>query len=213
MPDVTADTILRMFPADYSQVVEKTEKLKELMAASEEIKVTSELGTNLILPVKNRRVIASTGVLHNIGASGNIPSGEASITPWEDKAYGTIVIDGTIGGLGKVINPITIEVVDGSAVSFTGKGGEAKVLSRLLNKYGEEGKVISAFGMGTNHNAIEIGMILEDEKVEGMVHVSFGNNMNLGGRIKIPMHIDATMTNSDVYFDNEQVVAKGKLLI
>ena len=55
--------------------------------------------------------------------------------------------------------------------------------------------------------------ILEDEKVLGTIHIAFGNNVGMGGNVNIPIHIDGIITKPTVYFDDEVVMEKGKLLI
>lgn len=44
---------------------------------------------------------------------------------------------------------------------------------------------MAEFGIGTNYKAKLVGLILEDEKVFGTIHIAFGNNLSMGGRISV----------------------------
>jgi leucyl aminopeptidase (aminopeptidase T) len=55
-------------------------------------------------------------------------------------------------------------------------------------------------------------MILEDEKVFGTIHIAFGNNLTMGGRISVSSHLDGLVKEPDVYFDDEMIMKKGKMI-
>ncbi|MFW6276088.1 MAG: aminopeptidase, partial [Bacteroidota bacterium] len=105
---------------------------------------------------------------------------------------------------------VTVEIEDGKAVKFSGSGGEARVLSRLINRYGDYGKVLAEYGIGTNYKAEITGEILEDQKILGMSHFGFGNNLMLGGKNKVPIHIDGVVKDATVYADGKLIVDRGE---
>jgi leucyl aminopeptidase (aminopeptidase T) len=82
----------------------------------------------------------------------------------------------------------------------------------MLDKSGREARAVAEFGFGTNYKARLCGEILEDEKVFGTIHIAFGNNISMGGNIKVSSHLDGLIKNPDVYFDNVAVMRKGKLV-
>ncbi|MDQ1266672.1 MAG: Leucyl aminopeptidase [Bacteroidota bacterium] len=212
MPGITIDTMLRCFSGDYKRMVELSNQIAELLADTTEIHLETDLGTEITLPVQNRKIIASTGILRKIGESGNMPSGEVYFAPVEGKSNGTVVFDGSFAQIGLLEYPIMVEVVDGYAKRISGKT-EARLLSKLLNKVGEEARQVAEFGIGTNNKAQLCGNILEDEKVLGTVHIAFGNNISMGGKIDVPIHLDGIILNPTVFLDDEKIMEAGKLLI
>ncbi|MCB8964098.1 MAG: aminopeptidase [Bacteroidales bacterium] len=211
MPGITTDTMVRCLNADYNKIIALTDFIATKLVGVSTIKVTTEKGTNVVMPVKGRNILPSKGVLRSKGESGNLPSGEVYLAPWEDQTNGKLVIDGSMAGIGMIETPITIDIVNGYAETITG-GKEAQALTEIFDKVGRDARAVAEFGMGTNYKAILTGLILEDEKVFGTIHIAFGNNITMGGRISVSSHLDGLVKEPDVYFDDELVMQKGKLI-
>lgn len=211
MPGIGIDTMVRCLSADAEKVIDLSLKVKGILKDASEVRVVTEKGTDLYMPMKGRNVIESTGVLRNKGESGNLPSGEVYLAPLENLSHGKLVIDGSVAGIGMLEAPITIEVKDGFAEKIEG-GNEAKILVGMLDKVGRDARAVAEFGVGTNYKAQLCGEILEDEKVYGTIHVAFGNNVSMGGSINVKSHIDGLVIEPDVYVDGKLVMQKGRLL-
>ena len=211
MPGISVEIMSRCLNADFDKIVELTEYVAKRLEGVKTVKVVTEAGTNLVMPIEGRMIIPSTGVLSEKGQSGNMPSGETYLAPIEGKSNGTLVIDGSMAGIGVIKTPIKVEIRDGYAEEITG-GEEAQRLIAMLDKNGREARAVAEFGIGTNYKAILSGQILEDEKVLGTIHVAFGNNLTMGGSIAVNSHLDGLVKSPDVYFDDELVMKKGKLL-
>ncbi|MEI7483163.1 MAG: aminopeptidase [Ignavibacteriota bacterium] len=211
MPGITIETMVRCLSADANKVVELSLRVKALLENAAEIRVVTEKGTDIVMPMKGRSVIESTGVLLNKGDSGNLPSGEVYLAPWEGKTNGKVVIDGSLAGIGMLSEPMTIEVKDGYAERITG-GPEAQKFIAAIDSVGRDARAVAEFGIGTNYKAQLCGMILEDEKVYGTIHIAFGNNVSMGGNINVKSHIDGLVIEPDVYADGELIMKKGKLI-
>ncbi len=211
MPGITVDAMARCLSADYDKIISLTDFIAEKMEGISIIRVVTEKGTDVTMPVKDRMVIRSKGVLREKGESGNLPSGEVYLAPWEDKTNGKLVIDGSMASVGMIKTPIVIDIVDGYAKTITG-GEEAQRLTEILDKSGPDARAVAEFGIGTNYKAKLTGLILEDEKVFGTIHIAFGNNLTMGGRISVSSHLDGLVTEPDVYFDDELIMKKGKML-
>lgn len=211
MPGISVDTMIRCLNADYSKIIALTDFIMKKLEGVETIRVTTRIGTDITMPVKGRKVLPSTGVLRNRGESGNLPSGEVYLAPWEDGSNGVVVIDGSMAGIGLVSTPITVEVVNGYAEKITG-GEEAQKLTEMFDKIGRDARAVAEFGIGTNYKAILTGEILEDEKVYGTIHIAFGNNITMGGKISVPLHVDGLVKAPDVYFDNQLIMTGGKII-
>lgn len=212
MPGITTEIMARCLSAEAVKIVSLSNKLTARLQGVELVRVTSELGTDITLPISGRKILPSTGVLKNKGESGNLPSGEVYMAPIEEQSNGTIVFDGSVAGIGVLEKPITVTIKNGIAVKFKG-GTQANLFEKMLAGVGGDAFAIAELGIGTNHKAIISGIILEDEKVLGTVHIAFGNNKSMGGKIDVPIHIDGLIKSPNMYFDSELVMKKGKLLI
>jgi leucyl aminopeptidase (aminopeptidase T) len=213
MPNITPDTMIRCLnPLSY-KVVNITRRVFDSFTNIKTIKVTSKRGTDITFSVEGRQPVQSTGILKNIGESGNIPSGEVYIAPVENSANGVIAFDASIAGIGILGNPVYVEIQNGLVTKISGKGGESRLLGRLINRYDNASKMLAEFGIGTNPFAKISGEILEDEKVLGTIHFAFGNNVSFGGTNNVPLHIDGLVTKPNVYLDDKKILEDGKLLI
>lgn len=213
MPGITKETLIRCLSADPKNIEDLAASVFQRMRGVREIYVETKIGTEIILPVKRRRIIVSTGVLTNIGASGNLPSGEVFIAPVEDESSGTIVFDGSIAGIGLLKEKVKVEIKKGYIKNISG-GKEAIAFEKMLKSVkNHKAFAVAEFGIGINDKAQICGDILEDEKVLGTIHIAFGNNLTMGGKIKVSSHVDGLVKKPDVYFDREQVMKNGKLLL
>jgi leucyl aminopeptidase (aminopeptidase T) len=208
MPGITEDMFLEgAIAADYSQVKILTEKVTDLLTAASTVRIEKD-GKSLQFSIANRPGVPSTGMYVNPGESGNLPSGEAYIAPVEGSAEGQILVDGSISGIGKVDSPLLLTVQNGRITKTEGTTGE-----RLLQILGEhDGRMLGEFGIGTNDKARITGVVLEDEKVYGTIHVAFGSNNTFGGTIVAGVHIDLVVKEPDVYLDDRLIMKKGQLL-
>ncbi len=145
------------------------------------------------------------------GAFGNLPCGEAFVSPAEQTAEGTLVIDGSIAGVGKVETPVELTVRDGHLTDATGP--EGATLLELLTKHGPDGTNLAELGIGTNEEATLTGNILEDEKILGTAHVAFGASAAIGGSVQVPVHLDCVILEPTVEIDGQEVVRGGELLV
>jgi leucyl aminopeptidase (aminopeptidase T) len=212
LPGVTEDIMVRCMSADYHAIAARTERLCRLLDASASIRVTSPAGTDIVMPIKGRQAHASTGLFREKGQSGNLPTGEAYLAPLEGESNGVVVVDGSMAGVGMVREPIRITVEGGYATTIEG-GEEAARLRALLEPHGRDGRNVAEFGIGTNDRAILTGVILEDEKVMGTIHVAFGDNRSMGGTVRVASHLDGLVKSPSVWFDDRQIMRDGKLLV
>ncbi|MCZ7612117.1 MAG: aminopeptidase [Ignavibacteriaceae bacterium] len=211
-PGITKDVMIRGMNADYKSISKRTIRLTELLETGSEIKVTAPAGTDISFSIKGRKAYASKGLFHAKGESGNLPTGEAFLAPVEGTANGVFVTDGSFAGLGLIKNVnIRIEVVNGYATKISG-GTLAKKLKQQLDSVGKEARNIAEFGIGTNDSARLSGVLLEDEKVMGTIHIALGNNVSMGGSVNVPIHLDGVVKKPTVWMDGKMLMKDGKLL-
>lgn len=212
LPGVTEEIMIRCMNADYHAIAERTDKLVARMNTLHTIRVTSPAGTDITMPMHGRKAIASTGLIRARGAWGNLPTGEAYLAPLEGQSNGIVVVDGSMATIGMVKEPIRITVENGFATEITG-GAEAQRLITLLEPHGADGRNVAEFGIGTNDRAILTGVILEDEKVMGTIHIAFGDNKSMGGNVKVSSHLDGLVKNPTVWFNDECIMKDGSFVI
>lgn len=118
-----------------------------------------------------------------------------------------------MAGLGLIKNAnIKIEVENGYAKRITG-GILAKKLKLMLDKVGIDARNIAEFGIGTNDSAKLSGVLLEDEKVMGTIHIALGNNVSMGGSVNVPIHLDGVVKKPTFWMDSQMLMKDGKLLV
>lgn len=91
-------------------------------------------------------------------------------------------------------------------------GDEAARLRALLEPHGRDAYGVAEFGIGTNDRAIVTGVILEDEKVMGTIHIAFGDNKSMGGSVRVASHLDGLVIRPSVWFDDRPIMRDGRLL-
>jgi aminopeptidase len=213
LPGITREIMIRGMNADYKKIDALSRKLKGILEKGKYVRVTTPSGTDISFSIKGRKPIASKGLHHRKGASGNLPTGETFLAPVEGTANGVFIVDGSMAGLGLVKNTsLKIEVKKGYAAKIYG-GIAGKKLSKMLDNVGKDARNIAEFGIGTNDSAKLSGLILEDEKVLGTVHIALGNNVSMGGRVNVPIHLDGVMKKPTVYLDDKIIMKDGKLLV
>lgn len=212
-PGITKEVMIRGLNADYKKISKLSIKLKKILEKGKEVRVTAPAGTDISFIIEGRTAIASKGLFHKKGESGNLPTGETFLAPLEGTSKGVFVVDGSMAGLGLVKgSKIRIEVKDGYAKSISG-GSTAKKLEKMLDSVGKKARNIAEFGIGTNDSAKLSGILLEDEKVMGTVHIALGNNISMGGGINVPIHLDGVIKEPTVYLDGKVIMKNGKLLV
>lgn len=208
MPGMTDDMFSQgAITADYGQVKILTERVAALLSESRSVRIEKD-GLSLSFSTEGREGILSTGLYLNPGESGNLPSGEAYIAPLEGIASGSIKVDGSVAGIGALSSPMVLTVEQGRLTAAEGEGGD-----KLLELLGAgDGRLLGEFGIGTNNKARITGVVLEDEKVYGTIHVAFGSNNTFGGVVAAGVHIDAVVMKPDVYLDDKLIMRGGELL-
>ncbi|MBC8530284.1 aminopeptidase [Gehongia tenuis] len=208
MPGITEAMFTKgAITADYDRVEALTAAMTQRLTEASWARVVKD-GHELILDLRGRNGVPSPGVYRTPGTSGNLPSGEAYIAPLETGSRGSMVIDGSMVGVGKLARPITVTVEAGRLTKIEGDDGALGIL--LAN---ERNGTLGELGIGTNEKAVLCGIILEDEKVYGTVHIAFGTNTAFGGVNKADCHMDGVILRPDLYLDDEPVIRRGEFLL
>jgi aminopeptidase len=203
------DFFMDAMSTNYSRLKKKGLVIKKLWDKADEIKVKTEMGTDIIFDVSGKESIANVGEYHEPGQGGNMPAGEVYIPPnGFSGVNGKFVIDGSVKTLRKTFlpdAPLTIHVKEGRVVKLEGK--HAKLLEKTFDiyenraKYPDRIKQVAELGIGINPGAVLIGSMVMDEKVLGTGHIAMGSNYWFGGDIKTIYHGDQVFKKPVFYVD------------
>ena len=209
LPGVTEEMLARVMSADMAELRRRGHAIAERLDGASEATIRCPNGSDLRLSLAGRTAVPDAGELTGRGAFGNLPCGEGFIPPADGN--GTLVIDGSMAGVGKVEHPVELVVEAGHLTSA--RGGQGMAFMELLTPHGEDGTNVAELGIGTNEKAILTGNILEDEKILGTAHVAFGASAAIGGNIQVPVHLDCVLMKPTVELDGEAIVRDGELLV
>jgi leucyl aminopeptidase (aminopeptidase T) len=209
LPGVTEEMLARVMSADMEGLRRKGHAVADALDAASGAQITGANGTDLQLDLSGREAIPDAGELSEPGAFGNLPCGEGFISP--AGGSGTLVVDGSLAGIGLAEEPVELVIEGGHLISARGAQGMA--FMELLTMHGEDGTNVAELGIGTNEKAILTGEILEDEKILGSCHVAFGASAGIGGAVQVPVHLDCIIMKPTVELDGEAIARDGELLI
>jgi leucyl aminopeptidase (aminopeptidase T) len=209
LPGVTEEMLARVMSADMAELRRRGDAIAERLDAASEAVITCPNGSDLHLDLSGRTAIPDAGVLTERGAFGNLPCGEGFIPPAD--GYGTLVIDGSLAGIGLASEPVELVVEGGHLTSA--RGGQGMEFMELLTEHGDDGTNLAELGIGSNEKAILTGNVLEDEKILGSAHVAFGASAAIGGNVQVPVHLDCVVLRPTLEIDGRTVARDGELLI
>lgn len=209
---VSEESIARSINTDFNYIDIKSRRLADLFSIGRRIYVTTDAGTNLVIPIARHKGLANTGIVSQPGMFCYLPSGEASVTPDRRGTKGTLVVDGSIPTIGVLQNPIEIKIKEGYGYQITGSDAVTQ-LRKILKPFGKKSRNIAEFGIGTNPKAILTGETTEDEKVLGTAHIALGNPEFEGGILRGNLHLDLILRKPTVKIDGHLVMENGKLVV
>lgn len=185
--------------ADPEETTAFTHRVASIVDAAEDVRVTSEGGTDVEFSVAGREPIYTP-----------YPLGETPLCPVEETVNGTIVHDSFMMGVGILEEPITWEVEDGRIVEISG-GREAAALRDYVDERGDDNAYwIGEFSVQTQPAARPNGNYIEHKQVRGGVHFALGTGTDLGGKYSSSIHLDGIQLSPTVTFDGETIVRAGE---
>ncbi|MGM0389692.1 MAG: aminopeptidase [Natrinema limicola] len=205
LPGITEDVFTTGLDADYDSIAAHCEAVREQVAGAEEIRVTTDAGTDITFGVGNREWLADTGIVHEPGEMSNLPAGEVFISP--ETADGTFVVDGTMRphGLLEDGHRLTFEVEDG-LVTHISDDEIRETVGNAADEVGDAAYNLAELGIGTNVAVTElVGSVLLDEKAGGTVHIAIGDDAGIGGDTDAPIHLDGIIREPTVLADGEPI--------
>lgn len=180
---------------------------------SSRIRITTPAGTDLTVYKEGRKPGFFNGVIKD-GKGYSSASIEAYVAIEETKTEGVMVLDGSLGYIGRAEQPTKIIFREGRIVEIE-ETETGKKLKEYMEGYKDPRIYIGGeLGIGLNSYAECLGnCYIEDESAYGTFHIGFGRNIALGGKQNAKGHFDLVCLNPDIYTDNRQIMQQGKIIV
>jgi len=196
--------------ADLKRVTELTDRVTEYFKNAKIARVTTKEGTDLTIMLSGRTPLSMSNTVIKKGKRVGLPGGEMAISPVEGGTEGKIATAYSTDPTGPIKEPFYMTIEKGRVVEVKG-GKEAGQIRKLLEK-DENANNIAEFAIGTNYACRLSGIMREDKKVLGTIHLGIGDSKSLGGTVEAATHFDVVILGSTVEVDGEKLVVDGELL-
>ncbi len=185
--------------------------LKKLNS-TDEIRAVTALGTDLVFTKHGRKAFCFTGLAagrHHFASA----SFEICVPIEEYTASGTLVLDGSLGYIGRVEKPFRLSLKDG-LITWIEPTFDGLRLKKYIDSFSDPEMYRAAeFGIGLNSLARCDGVAyIEDESVYGTFHIGFGRNIALGGKHQAKGHYDLITRQPDIYAGSTKIMAAGRFI-
>lgn len=189
------------------------EIIMKYLRYSKIIQVTTPAGTNLKVYKEKRIPGFFNGVIKD-GKGYSSASIEVYVSIEETKTEGILVVDGSLGYIGRANEPTKLLFEKGKIIEIE-ETPTGKKLKQYMEDYQDERIYIGGeFGIGLNSYAKCLGnCYIEDESAYGTFHIGLGRNLALGGKQNANGHFDLVCLEPDIYMDNRQIMQQGKIII
>ncbi len=219
MVNITRQIMLEGMRANFREVDTLSQRLVEMARMTERVTCRTPGGTDYVAELSPELKWLKTSGIITRDKWGNLPGGEIFTSPFTSN--GVFVVDGVVGDYlcakyGDIEHtPLTIEIEDNRIRSLA---CENKVLLEEFRAYtstDENSNRVGEFALGTNTACTDIiGNILQDEKIPG-IHIAFGHPYaeHTGQTWLSKTHIDCVGRDFDIWFDDDQVMKRGRFVI
>jgi leucyl aminopeptidase (aminopeptidase T) len=216
MVNITRQIMMEGMRADFHAIDALSQRLIERARHTGRIKCQTPHGTDFEAEFSPKLKWLKTSGIITPEKWGNLPGGEIFTAP--ANTNGTFVVDGVVGDYlcskyGDLHDtPLTIAVKNNRIVDLRCDHKELLDDFRAYTSTDENSNRVGEFAIGTNTACTRvIGNILQDEKIPG-VHIAFGHPYaeHTGADWKSKTHIDCVGRDFDIWFDDEQVMKRGK---
>jgi len=216
-------TLRAMCPS--AEIVERGYAGGKLVAAADELRVTSAAGTDLRLRTTGRKGHVQVGVADAPGMWDDFGSGQVAVAPLEHATEGVYVIapgDALMTLRRNVRAPITLTFRDGVATEVHGAGEDADLVRELLARPNDPNAYrVAHAGWGLHPGADWTNPWAQDaESLAGVATISLGANVfdtphpfrGYGGANPCAVHLDICCRATTVAVDGQVVVERGALV-
>lgn len=205
---------------------ERVQRHRDLLASTDEMRITSEYGTDVTMEVQPDTAFDSYGFVDEPGKWD--VWGQQMVSNYPTNVNGTVVIaagDYNVVPFNDYYGAAVECVVEDSfIVEINGEGGDAELMRGHMGSYDDpDVYATSHFGWGLNKNGDFYNMAIEDRKPdeagvsasEGRVwegNMLWSTGPNTHQERYTPCHYDIALKNCSVYLDGEPVVEAGEVV-
>ncbi len=138
-----------------------------------------------------------------------LPSGEIALLPCEGGVNGDIFCEFCDPRIGD-ISGVHLKIENSIVTDVTAEGSLER-LQTVFDSFGEEGRTVGQICFGMNPAVRDIELLPElAKKLYGSVHLSFGNNVMVGGTISRPKTWDLVSISPRVRTCEKQFLNEGQ---
>lgn len=208
-------------------VIRRTKAGGKLLEQANQIRITSDAGTDIVMERGDRPAVAHYGVADVPGHLDGWGAGIIETAPIEGTVEGTIVLDigDQIFYLARYVErPVKVVFKEGRVVDIQG-GVDAFLLRKHIESFHEESAWMAGhFATGTDHRALWAAQALQfpepgtspgdAEAFLGNVQIEIGSNDDVAfqGKNRSSAHLGHCMLNCNLYFDEIQILDHGKIV-
>lgn len=176
---------------------------------SNHIHVTTALGTDLHFDITDRFPGIFHGSLWEPGKCSS-SSFEIYIPPIEFKTTGRLILDGSMGYIGLVDQPLEI-IFENGYIKHIDDTPDGRRLKKYIESFQDlEMYCAAEFGIGLNTISQCRGVsYIEDESTYGTFHIGFGRNLALGGCHNAAGHFDLVTHNPTIVVGDKVIMKNG----
>lgn len=202
--------------ADYHKASLAVDRYAGLLSEAATIRVTSDIGTDLMIDVTGRTGNSCPGFTDEEHLLGSPPDIEANISPVEPVTHGVIAVDGSVTdrSVGLLNTVVYLHVENGAVKKIVSEDPFLEEsVKKLFQAVGNpKAYIVGELGIGFNDRAELCGNMLIDEGTRGCVHFGIGSNWTIGGQNRVDFHLDFVIRNATVETDGRVIIHRGELL-
>ena len=217
LPDYSLDVLGDIsLMTDFRGITSFSNRIADILNLGSEVKITSDIGTELYLRINGRTANACPGWTEKGGTVASPPDAETNIAIVEQFSEGRLVVNGSIpyDGIGLVKDPIICHIAKGVIERLEGTDKGVAILEKILWE-GEDSykkRVLAELGFGLNDKARLCGVMLIDEGTCGTIHIGIGSNATIGGVNDVNSHLDLVINKPTVAIDGGLIMVNGEYL-
>ena len=204
--------------ADYQQISEKGNSLKQMLEHSKTVQITSAKGTDLTFSLQGRPVAVDAGIVteekSHAKVFGNrfvtLPGGTISFAPLETSGKGKVFAIRERCRPDVQLVGASFDVESGKIANFKAQSG-ADCYQESMAGYSGPKDMLGSVTIGLNP-ALKVSEDYRPDAAAGMVWINFGNNELLGGKNAQPGGFTFPVTNATVEIDGKTVIKDGQLV-
>lgn len=174
------------------------------------VRVTTRLGTDITFCVHGRRPGMFNGEALRPGSFASA-SFEVYIPPVETATHGRVILDGSMGYIGLVRNPLELGFENGY-LTYIEDTPDGQRLRAYLEQFGDPEMYCAAeLGIGLNRlSRCRGASYIEDESTYGTFHIGFGRNLALGGSHNAAGHFDIVIHDPTIFTERSVIMKQGE---